>query len=1778
MKINTKFSAVSRLLASSFVLALTVGLVSPTVANASPEQNLSTIPETMTISKSHAYIGDSNNPTVSGVVSNIGVAPETDYVYVSMFDMDTGKYMGGCDSYRNSPYNCVINLNGTDTTAVLEGVHNYQFFAEYFPSTQWGRPQPTKLDDLGLISAKSPVLPFERKPFDLRLEHKNSAYFTGMSAGWPDAYLNQKVNGVEDYRLYVFDLTDGRLLGKNGAQSDWTYGARPEFQFGDPHYYQAFLAKQPKDSQGNLLLVDSLDDLTTISTSSNIISLTRNKWEVRVADDPTQTQVSTTLGGGEYGTYLVDDYNGNIIWNDIDPAEPMFGPNPYGIPGNQWATAYVARKWDTSDGGNGVKPLKREDLIDIQATSKKYVKPTGAGTFSTYEIAGGSNPSEECSQGCQGDPVNMATGEFFENKTDLITAGHGLKATASRSFSTTNKDVLSPLGYGWNPNSKLSISSVNSIPNIADDSVVNINQENGSIATFYKKIDGTYETGTKTQATLIRNATNGQFTFIRDKTNTFVFDNAGKLLSQKDVFNNTLTYTYNGANISKVVDGYGNTLTYAYNASGLISSINDQNGQNVIYTYDLAKKLLTSVKDSTGVTFNYTYDTSSRVATLTNALGGITTNTYDTRHRVTQQQDPLGRLLKFSYSGLPLNQTVTITQPDLSKSQEVYGNGQLSSRIMDYGTTTPRTWKYNYGATNQVISVINPDNTKTSAMYDASGNMTKSIDAKGNTTTFTYNDLNKVLTATNALGNTTANAYDSVGNLLTSTDPQNNVTSFTYNANGTLLKATDARGNKSGANPDDYSSAFSYNAKGLLTQTIDAKGNKTTVGLDTLGRSTSTVDPRGYETGKVASDYTATIAYNALNLPSKITDPFLKETNITYDNMGNVLTSKDALNNITTYTYDVLGNMLTSKNALNQVTTYHYDSMNRVDSITDEKGKISTITYDTSGRVKETKDPLNRITKQEWNLVDLLSASIDPENNRTEYTYDFAENMISSKDALGSVTSYVYDTLNRVSQIKDAEGRILKKEYDSIGRLVKTVNPDGTFETIGYDVVGNVTSTTNGAGKTQTWVYDALNRKNSYTNEMNQITSYLYDGASNVKQETRSDNSVVSYSYGRTGLLDFVDYPGTVADLTYTYDFLGRTLSEKKGTAVASTFAYDAIGQLTSRGPPGSKVSYTYGITGNIDTLTYPSGRVVTYTRDDASQLAALQTGNVGTIGFDYNSRGLSTSSTLASGVIENRAYDVTGRLTEKDVTNGGASLYKKSQSYTATGNVSQRSITDPSTGVSTPKLEDFTYDPMSRLTAQKDTTYDYAINGYSYSASGNLKIISSGTRTSSYAFAQNFDASGKIINSGGKSLGYDTRNNRTSVIHPIDLGNSMSYRWDVDNTLDAVTKKVNWTYSVIDYTYNASGLLEKRTGAVATANTFVWDQTSSIPLMLSDGEYEYIYGIDRVPVAQVKMSDGAVTYLHTDLNGSVTASTNSSGSVVATTEYSPYGKPTAAPVSKFGYAGDWTDSDTGYTYLRNRWLDTSTGTFLSEDPMVQVTGNSFGYTNGNPLTHIDPMGLCNVFAGDLTNIGSSCYELLDDPFTKQSITTFAGYGDTLTFDAGRLARENLLNIHNICTDSDEYRYGSLATILVPGGISGGKAASKFVSGNASLRELKTRGKAISENIGFEINKFRGLTKPIYRGVKTDSPAYPEALQGIVKPKGGTATQREHVLGNTASEFTSWSTSLEVAKNYSNGGVILKSSKLSNLFKLRSTPGWGYGDQEVLIKGLVNNAKVFKLF
>ncbi len=104
------------------------------------------------------------------------------------------------------------------------------------------------------------------------------------------------------------------------------------------------------------------------------------------------------------------------------------------------------------------------------------------------------------------------------------------------------------------------------------------------------------------------------------------------------------------------------------------------------------------------------------------------------------------------------------------------------------------------------------------------------------------------------------------------------------------------------------------------------------------------------------------------------------------------------------------------------------------------------------------------------------------------------------------------------------------------------------------------------------------------------------------------------------------------------------------------------------------------------------------------------------------------------------------------------------------------------------------------------------------------------------------------------------------------------------------------------------------------------------------------------------------VTYLHTDLLGSVVLETDQNRNVVARYEYEPYGLPRQAIAEQPGYTGHVHDAGSGLVYMQQRYYDPEVGQFLSVDPVPSDTAtgwnfNRYNYAANNPYTFVDPDG-----------------------------------------------------------------------------------------------------------------------------------------------------------------------------------------------------------------------------
>ncbi len=139
-----------------------------------------------------------------------------------------------------------------------------------------------------------------------------------------------------------------------------------------------------------------------------------------------------------------------------------------------------------------------------------------------------------------------------------------------------------------------------------------------------------------------------------------------------------------------------------------------------------------------------------------------------------------------------------------------------------------------------------------------------------------------------------------------------------------------------------------------------------------------------------------------------------------------------------------------------------------------------------------------------------------------------------------------------------------------------------------------------------------------------------------------------------------------------------------------------------------------------------------------------------------------------------------------------------------------------------------------------------------------------------------------------------------------------------------------------------------------------IFDSLAQYCQRISESAHYYIYGPDGLPLEQINITTGAVTWYHHDQLGSTRTLTNTNGTVVGTATYNPYGTTTATTgtTTPLGYTGAYCDPETGLIYLINRYYDPTTAQFLSIDPIESLTQAPYTHASDDPINNADPSGL----------------------------------------------------------------------------------------------------------------------------------------------------------------------------------------------------------------------------
>lgn len=780
------------------------------------------------------------------------------------------------------------------------------------------------------------------------------------------------------------------------------------------------------------------------------------------------------------------------------------------------------------------------------------------------------------SNGKDGDPVDLATGLFVLEKTDLLIPD--IIAIVLRRTYRPGDTIARAFGLGASHPYDMFLVG-DTFPYTYMDLVL---PDGGSI--HFTRIspgtsfaDAVYETSASpTRFYKSRIAWDGvQFFLTTTDGTVYTFREAfgatrpmqGGLIAIRDRLGNSLSISRDAnADIVQITSPGGRWVRFSYDASHRVTQVRDALSRTVSYTYDAGGRLATVTDPAGGVT-TYTYDAANRMATLRDARGILfLTNEYDSTGKVTRQTQADGTTYQFAYTlgaGGKVTQTDVTDPRGFVRRVTFNGDGYIMTDTRAFGTPLARAIAYERQlGSNLATAITDALGRRMEWTYDAKGNpltVTRlAATANAVTTTFTYEPaFSQLASVTDALNHTTTFGYDGQGNLTSVTDPLSHVTTIGRNPFGQPVSVTD---------PLNATTTLTYDSTTrALAGVTDSLGQSTTRAYDSVGRMVAQSDPQGVSTSLV---------YDPLNRITKVLDASLGATQFSYDANGNRLSLTDARGSTTAYTYDGMDRPATRTDPLLRVESYSYDANGNVTTFTDRKGQVTSRTYD---------------------ALDRLS----------QVTY-----------ADGATTSYTRDAGNRLTQVVDSVSGTITRSYDNLDRLTQETTPQGTVS-YAYDAAGRRTSMTVAGQPTVTYTYDNADRLTQIAQGTSSVT-LAYDAAGRRISLALPNAVVTEYAYDAASRVTSLTYrqgTTTLGTLTYTYDAVGnRTLV---GGTWARTGLPAAIGSATYN---TNNQQLTFG----AQTLTYDlhgnltSDGTKTYTWDARNRLTAI-TGPGLTASFQYD-------------------------------------------------------------------------------------------------------------------------------------------------------------------------------------------------------------------------------------------------------------------------------------------------------------------------------------------------------------------------------------------------------------------------------------------------------------------------------------------------------------------------------------------------------------------------------
>ena len=679
----------------------------------------------------------------------------------------------------------------------------------------------------------------------------------------------------------------------------------------------------------------------------------------------------------------------------------------------------------------------------------------------------------------------------------------------------------------------------------------------------------------------------------------------------------TATINYDDSNygcfVSSLVDGNGNTRTYmpVNGANATTVSVTDTSGHTVTTTSGFDNNMSQTTRTD-AATPSHTVSTSQysdpnapyRPTVVTDALGRITTYTWDQFGNLHQMTSPRGTVTNFTY-GFPAS-TYAVVGPSGA----------------DVVNTQPKSDAFGLG---ELLGTQEGSKAATTYMYNEPSGLVQSI------TTPPPGGTGSPVTTTYGYDLTTSK----LGNLLTISTPGNNSatsisTTYDYGSSPAIGQPLTEKDNLS------HQITFSYDNQGNRTSKSDANNNTTTFAYNVANQLTQTIYPAtvlgyaAYDANSYLYPGGPMTGMTTLGESSTATRPLLRQVNYGYGPEGETVSVTGSAEPVS-YTYDALYRLKTLTDGGGHVTSYFYNGA----------GYLKQIAYPRSTPSTPPLSPLtagssDTVTFNTYDLNGNVLTRVDGNGVTTTYTYDDPESLLTlihySTNSTGDV-AFHYDAYGRRAQMSDSvSGSTTRSNTDKsltspgvsytyddddnpLTVTTTYTGPSGTLPprtlTYGYYPDGSRASlsvnglpTPSGQPAPFTYGYDAAGRQNSLTNPYGETSTWAYNNNNWLASQTLHNGQLYSnYTYNPRGFL-------TVEETRVIDGTGGQNLLAYYGGGGNPPMTYDGLGNRTQvyrSIANGNSASFQYLPYSGIVSYQYDNGQPGTVAGAGRSQLTGEQ-------------------------------------------------------------------------------------------------------------------------------------------------------------------------------------------------------------------------------------------------------------------------------------------------------------------------------------------------------------------------------------------------------------------------------------------------------------------------------------------------------------------------------------------------------------------------------------------